>query len=393
MRHKAALGSDRVASRLSAASVAMCSAVDSATRVGDGHGEQDHSAKQGKDPVGVGVGAAKTQLPALLNGSVAPKQTVPDHGSVLDGSSLTDILPAKAAVKVAYSRNNLFARRTSRLNRAGMATVERQLHYLSGILSLLIGTADQLQVTAFGYDHPISVETCLVHGAFHTLNAALGLLRVDWKGFPFKGREVARRASMWPSFVLAAFATLVCGTEWTMAPSEALLHIQSTPMQGLAWLNLALLGYIAASSYVTGGEANPRSGLLYDSRLVNMFATAAPMVLVFGPEAARAIYMSSDQGFDAYTSLLAAYPSMAFMYRNNALSNVFVGNFFSFVSTTKHYELLTDDQIRAINFGFNALLTIGIHKTFWFDIGTGFPQMYCNVLVRQPLLSALGIAA
>ena len=55
--------------------------------------------------------------------------------------------------------------------------------------------------------------------------------------------------------------------------------------------------------------------------------------------------MSSDQGFDAYPSLVAAYPSMAFMYRNNALSNVFAGNFLSFVATTKHYELLTDDQI------------------------------------------------
>jgi hypothetical protein len=113
MRHKAALGSDRVASRLSAASVAMCSAA----RVGDGHGEQDcHSAKQGKDPVGVhGVGAAKTQLPALLNGSVAPKQTVPDHGSVLDGSSLTDTLPAKAA----QSKSHTVATTSSLAGRAG----------------------------------------------------------------------------------------------------------------------------------------------------------------------------------------------------------------------------------------------------------------------------------
>ena len=285
---------------------------------------------------------------------------------------------------------NIFARRASRLNRAGMATVERQLHYLSGILSLLIGTADFLQVTALGYDHAISAETCLVHGAVHTLSAALALPRFDWKGFPFEGREIARRASMWPSFFLAAFATLVCGTEWTMAPSEAILHIQSAPMQTLAWLNLALLGYITVSSYVTGGEVNPNSGLLYDSRLANLLGTAGPMVLAFAPEVARAIYMSGDKGFDAYTSLLAAYPSMAFLCRNNALNNGFASSFFSFLATAKHYEILTPDQNRAVTFGLNGLLTIGIFKSFFFDIGTGFPQAYIDVLVWQPLVSAMG---
>jgi hypothetical protein len=121
-----------------------------------------------------------------------------------------------------------------------------------------------------------------------------------------------------------------------------------------------------------------------------MLGTAGPMVLAFAPEVARAIYMSGDKGFDAYTSLLAAYPSMAFLCRNNALNNGFASSFFSFLATAKHYEILTPDQNRAVTFGLNGLLTIGIFKSFFFDIGTGFPQAYIDVLVWQPLVSAMG---
>ena len=229
--------------------------------------------------------------------------------------------------------------------KAGLVAPSRIAHYGAGLASLAIGTVDFFDFVAHTGFQTVAVNDAVVHGCVHVMAAILSLNRFDYKwtaGRPFNlWMRTARDASMWPSFLVAAWYTASIASTFVAPVQDAWFSMSEPIFQCATWLTTLVLLYGAARAIL---EKEDFSGV-YGSRLANSLQVIATMCLPITADTFKCTLLAKEPYHTRFTDLVVLHPQYTQIYIGAALTAMYLGSVACALSSAEHHHAVTKSEV------------------------------------------------